>query len=171
MLDLEMVDIKPNTVPGKPPKSYSKKKAIGLFICRESGCFELVRGINRKGDIYILLFPECMKQAKTDFHESFHSSGEFHWRMEGRKIYPLYGVKDLPAAFKFKFFRVEGSPCICLRKGRKLNLVEIEHIVEHLGRYLPQKINVREVSFQLNKRGFVRLTREDLHMLEKLFMP
>jgi len=158
--------IKREAMPGKPPKWYNKDKSIGLFVLTPKGCIEEVRGkTGSKGDIYVFRIPQT--QETYPFHESFHKSGEFHWKIKGQKTFPLCGSEDLPAAFKMSFFRVGQAPCFCFRRGKRLKNHEIRALVENLSRYIPP-IDVEEVALGLEKQGFYRDVREDVAMPRKI---
>lgn len=77
--------IKPEAMPGKPPKWYNKDKSIGLFVSTHRGCIEIIRRkIMSSGDIYVFRLPQS--QRTCPFHEAFHKSGEFHWKIgEGKE--------------------------------------------------------------------------------------
>jgi hypothetical protein len=150
--------IEPKASPGNPPKDYGRqnKRAIGLFALRKKFCFEEKRVVvSRKGDIYIPLIPGLPD------HESFHVSGEFHWKLEtqgGKKIYPLCGATDDPMAFRFKFI-MDRHPCFCFRCGEQLTLREIEEGLRFLCPYLPfnlEKEDVSEITNTLSEKGFYR---------------
>jgi len=166
----EVKFLKPNTLPGKPPKQYNKgksrDKAIGLFVSTHRGCIEIIRGkIMSLGDIYV--FPVPQTQREFPFHEAFHKSGEFHWRIKGEKTFPICGSKDLPAAFKMSFFRIGQAPCFCFRRGKRLKDHEIRALVENLSRYTPP-VDVEEVTRALEKQGFYRGFREDIAIIDKV---
>lgn len=149
--------------PGRPPKNYNEKFAIGLFACRNLfyvyKCFELLRAkTTSKGeDIYIIPIPPFMVDG---FHESIHSAHIFHWKWgnPGKYVTPLYGKQDMPAAIKLKI-KMDRNPCLCLRKGRKLTEKNIELLLSRLSDYLPFTINLYEVSIILYRRGFYRFKR------------
>jgi len=158
----------PEAMPGKPPKWYNKDKSIGLFLCGgPDHCVEMVRGtIGSKGDIYV--FPTPLQvQKHFPFHESFHTSGEFHWKMRGEKIIPICGPEDAPAAFRAAFFKFGQTPCFCFRRGKRLSSNEIRFLVRSLIKYVPLIIDTKKVISALEKDGFYRAPRPDLAMLEE----
>lgn len=147
--------VPPDTFPGKPPKNYKLRRAVGLFLCLAHSfgpaCREVLRAKTIAGgrDVYVIV-------RNVPFHESFHESGEFHWVINGERVVPVYGEKDFSAAFK-PWFKFRTPLCLCLRRGASLGKEEITRLVSRLARYLPIKINLEEASHMLRKRGFYRL--------------
>lgn len=145
----------PDAFPGKPPKNYKRRRAVGLFLCLAHSfgpaCHEVLRAKTTAGgrDIYVIV-------RNVPFHESFHESGEFHWVLKGEQVVPKYGEKDFSAAFKH-WFKFHTPACLCLRRGTRLRKKEIMSIVSRLARYIPTEINLEEASRMLWKRGFYRL--------------
>ena len=149
----------PDAFPGKPPKSYRQKRAVGLFLClaRSYGqaCHEILRAKTTvEGDIYLTV-------RKVGFHEAFHKSGEFHWtwEREGKHVKPQYGEQDFPVAFKL-WLKFRKPSCICFRRGRLLQKEQIVRLVPSLARYLPIEINSEQASEDLCEKGFYKLTIE-----------
>jgi len=146
---------------GKPPKDYGKKvrRGLGLFVLRHNGiCEEISRvRITAQGDAYLIVMPS----RNIDFHESFHRSGEFHWRLVGVKTYPVCGVLDLPMPIRFQL-HVERPPCICIRcDNRRLSREEIAYGLRILLRLIPIEINpnkIEEYAEILKEHGFIRFT-------------
>jgi hypothetical protein len=153
----------PEHAPGKSPKKYNAKKAIGVFVCLSFSygprCPELLRArISAKGDIYVIPHTEYAGKSRsknTEFHISHHKSGKFHWVWDGEHVHPAFGESDYPAAFGFAL-KVRQPPCFCFRRGKDLDVDEIAILVECLARYLPFKIdtaiacqNLRDVNFSM----------------------
>jgi hypothetical protein len=135
--------------PGKPPKKYNAKKAIGFFVCLYSTfgarCSEFLRvRISPEGDIYILPHPGQTNKSNNsknrEFHISHHTSGEFHWAIDGKSVHPVFGESDYPAAFGL-VLKVRHPPCFCFRRGKNLDAGEISVLVDCLAKYIPFKIN------------------------------
>lgn len=158
----QITSLLPDAYPGKPPKNYKQKRAVGLFLCLAHSfgpaCYEMLRAKTTANarDIYVIV-------RKVRFHESFHESGEFHWMWElkGEHVVPLYREQDFPAAFKL-WFKFRSPVCFCFRRGQSLGKEEITSLVSCLARYLPTEINLEETSHMLWKRGFYRLGESPL---------
>ena len=154
----------PKYAPKNPPKNYSKKKAIGVFVCLYFSfgprCPEVLRArITTGGEIYVMPFVEYhpfSENSLKDFHMSYHVSGEFHWTKDGTHTKPLYGEADLRKAFeswlKFRF-----PMCICFRKGKELREEEIDNLIECLSSYLPITVNIKEAAQNMKHKRFHRL--------------
>ena len=146
---------------GRPPEDYGKKvrRGLGLLVLRPSGiCEEVARvRITIRGDAYLIDMPS----RNIDFHESFHRSGEFHWRLGGIKVYPISGALDLPMATRFWLY-ASMPPCMCIRcDNRRLNKEEIVYGLKILLRLVPIEINpdrIEEYAEILKERGFIRFT-------------
>ena len=153
--------------PGSPPKLYGRKvrRSLGLFLLRGRGvCNELLRvRITRRGDAYVIL-------TSLQLHESFHASGEFHWRFGNRfKTYPLCGALDLPMAIRF-YIVFNRPPCFCIRcDNLRLNYDEIKYGLRLLLRFLPLEYSdadIEKTAHVLKDRGFVRYTLIPHHYLK-----
>jgi len=68
-------------------------KAISLYVKGYDGkCIEACRvKLQASGDAYFIPAPF----HKMSIHESFHVSGELHWRLNNVKLPPLTGVLDM----------------------------------------------------------------------------
>ena len=149
--------------PSKPPKDYGKRKkrTIGLFVWKTVNvCAEILRiRITPQRDVYVIPYPT----VKPDVHESFHSSGEFHWRFRGKKEYPISGALDLVIAFRFQLF-ANSYPCMCIRADtERLTLDEIAYGLRFLFLYIPiidiDSNAVKKYADMLYKRGFIRFVK------------
>jgi hypothetical protein len=153
--------VEPKHAPGKPPKKYDAKKAIGVFVCLGfsygARCPELLRArIGAKGDIYVIPHAEYAGKSKStnkEFHISHHKSGEFHWALDGEHVHPVFGESDYPAAFGF-VLKVRRPPCFCVRRGKDLDVDEIAILVECLARYLPFKFDTAIACQNLSNNNF-----------------
>ena len=161
--------IVPKHTPGRPPKNYGEKKAIGVFACLAFSfglrCPELLRArITTRRDVYIMPFVEYQPfkgKNLQDFHLSYHASGEFHWTSNGNHIEPAFGEDDFRKAFEV-WLQVRSPLCLCLRKGKGLNEEEIVSSAKCLSRYIPMPIDIEAASQELKHAGFYRLVSADL---------
>jgi hypothetical protein len=158
----------PKYAPGKPPKKYNAKKAIGVFVCLGfsdgAKCPELLRArIGAEGDVYVIPHTEYAGKSKSvnkEFHISHHKSGEFHWMQDGEHVHQVLGESDFPAAFGF-VLKVRRPPCFCFRRGKNLSINEIATLVECLAKYLPFKIDTMIACQNLSDDNFSVFHSED----------
>lgn len=166
--------------PGKPPKNYSAKNAIGFFVCLYSSsganCPEYLRvRISPEGDIYVIPHPGSADKSKnskdTELHISHHKSGEFHWAIDGKSVYPVFGESDYPAAFGL-VLKVRRPPCFCFRRGKNLDAEEISLLVDCLARYIPFKINTERTCQNLinNNRSIFLSADFSRHLKRRRFI-
>ncbi|MBA7690465.1 hypothetical protein ES703_98992 [subsurface metagenome] len=156
----EVIIVTPKYAPSTPPKNYKKKKAISIFCCIKYSygfkCPELLRArITTKGDVYIVPYP-ITETGSKDLHLSHHSSGEFHWTDDVNHVQPIYGEDDFPTALKI-WLKFKRPPCFCFRKGKALNDIEIDNILQRIARYLPFSFNIKETYQNLKDANFYRL--------------
>lgn len=160
--------------PSEPPKNYGKKhrRSLGLFIMRPSGiCLEMARvKITTRGEIY-QIYP-ILRNLDLDFHESFHKSGEFHWKITGLRIYPISGALDLPMAMRFYLY-ANAPPCMCIRcDNLRLSKREIAEGLRVLLRLVPIDVEpsiINEYAEILKERGFIRFVRTPWTISELLY--
>jgi hypothetical protein len=143
--------------PGLPPKQFKAKRAVGFYACLHHSygprCPELLRvKLDIKGDIYVLPYEEYGSLEK-EFHISHHASGEFHWVEGGEHIHPLYGENDFVASFVL-WLKLRFPPCMCVRKGTKLNKEDVACLMKCLKHYVPMINDLVEASQTLYDAGF-----------------
>lgn len=150
--------LKPRYRFGNPPKSFNKKKSIGVFCCIRSDlkCLEIIRArINSFGEVYLM--PIESIEGGMDFHLSYHVSGKFHWTHEKKHLKPLYGESDYRMAFR-KWLRFKIAPCFCIRKGKNLSKNELRILLSTIRNYLPFNYDLEEASTHLEDKSFYRVT-------------
>jgi len=78
----KMKKVKPEVMPGKPPKWYKEDKAISLFIYPGGKeCIELAKITITSQGVYVYPLPQKI-QRKSLFQESFHVSGKTHLKIK-----------------------------------------------------------------------------------------
>ena len=157
----------PRYSPRTPPKDYKENRAVGVFFCLKSdsgiGCPELLRAkISVVEDIYIVPFVEY---AIRGYHPRYHESGKFDWLQDGSHIQPAFGEGDSIPAFG-EWLRAQHPSCLCFRKGRELNDMEIDRMVRRLAQNLPYIINKEEASRGLKDENLYRIIMPELKKTE-----
>ena len=148
----------PRYSPRTPPKDYKESRAIGVFFCLKSeavvGCPELLRAkVSAVEDIYIVPFVEY---ALRGYHPRYHESGKFDWLQDSSHIQPIFGEGEPIPAFG-EWLRAQHPSCLCFRKGRELNDMEIDRMVRRLSQNLPYIINTEETSRGLKDEDVYRI--------------
>jgi len=150
-----------------------RPKSIRLFVKSVIGeCYEICRvRLQKAGDAYFIPLPSY----RLDLHESFHSSGELHWRFEGAKLPPFAGPLSISMPLWLRTVTLD-PVCACITCDRlRLNIDQIALGLRLILRVFPYGLSIDEIdeiAKILKRNGIVifRITKYEKLPLKEFLM-